>query len=337
MTRTLYLLIAVVLLGGGTWWIVTSGQTPEKVGDRAVERQFGYADVDDLSRIFVADRSGHSITLTRGGITGWLADGKPANENVLKNLLQAVKTIEVQSLPTQKAIPNMIQSLATSGILVQLYDRDDRKVRGYYIGGSTSDERGTFGIVEGSENPYIVHLAGWTGNLRHRFNLWDDEWRDRVYFRADPDQVELLSIDYPKQRNKSFRLERTGNNFRISPLYETGQPAREIPRGVAEGILVRYESFYVNRYENQDQESITQARELLPFAVITLKEKDKDAQEMRIYPRFTGLTLGQDPKTGAMSQSNTLEAYTAFINGGQDWVLLNVETTQPLLVAYDSF
>ncbi|MEM9525001.1 MAG: DUF4340 domain-containing protein [Bacteroidota bacterium] len=337
MNRTLLLLIAVLLLGGVAWYATSAGQAPDRVADRGNDRQFAQSDLDVVHRIFVADRKGHTVTLTRGGVTGWLADGKPANENVLKNLLNAVSRIDVQSLPANAAVPNMVKNLASTGILVQLYDEQDRKLRGYYIGGSTNDERGTFAIMEASENPYIVHIPGWTGNIRHRFNLWDDEWRDKVYFRVDPDKVEQFSIEYPKQRDKSFRLERESNDFRLNPFYDTGQAVRKIGRGEAERILVRYEKYYVNRYENKDLETIAQAKELLPFAIISLKQEGQDPQTMKIYPRYTDRTLSHEPKTGQIIESSGLEAYTAFINNDEDWVLLNVETLGPLLVAYDSF
>jgi hypothetical protein len=337
MNRTLYLLLAVIVLGALAWFVSSSGSTPTRLADGAEERQFAYEELEDIHKIFVADRKGHTVTLTRGGETGWLADGKPANENVMKNLLNTVRRIDIQSLPTQKAVPNMVKNLATQGILVQLFDRNDKKLRGYYIGGSTNDETGTYAIVENSENPYVVHQPGFTGNIRARFNLWDDEWRSKVYFRVDPDKVESFSIDYPRQQSKSFELKKERGKYVLRPLYETGQSVREIPRGVAEGILSRYEKYYVNRYENNDKQSMEEARQLLPFAVIAIKEEGKEVREMRVFPRYQGRTLMNDVKTGEFIEGGGLEAFTAFINNGQDWVLLNVETTQPLLVAYDSF
>lgn len=337
MNRTTLLLLAVVILGALAWFVMARGGTPQRLADGAEERQFAYAEIEDIHKIFVADRKGHSVTLTRGGETGWLADGKPANENVMKNLLSTIKLVDIQSLPTRKAVPNMVKNLATQGILVQLFDQRGNKLRGYYIGGSTNDETGTFAIMEGSENPYVVHQPGFTGNIRARFNLWDDEWRSKVYFRVDPDQVERFSIDYPKQQAKSFELEKVDGSFVLRPLYETGQPVREVPQGIAEGILSRYEKYYVNRYENQDTPSIQRARELLPFAIISVKETGQEAREMQLYPRYQGRTITNDVKTGEYIEGGGLEAFTAFINNGQDWVLLNVETTQPLLVAYDSF
>ncbi len=324
MKRTLILLISVLLLGGIAWYATTRGADTSTAHDR----DFAYPAVDHIHRIFIADREGNQATLERGGPTGWTYDGYPANENAVKNLLQAVERISVQTLPTSKAIPNLVRNLAAGGILVQLFDAQDRKLRGYYVGGGANGELGTVAIMEDSENPYIVHLPMWTGNLRHRFNLRGDEWRSKVLFRADPERVESLSIEYPRQRGESFRLDRqAGNAYHLSAFYPGGPPPREVARGVAERILSRYEKYFISRYENADARSINAAREVLPFAIIRLKEEGKAEQLVKIFPRF----LHPD------SPDEELTAYTAFINDDRDWALLAVETTQPLLVSYDSF
>jgi len=337
MNRTLILLLAVVLLGGVAWFATAKGSTPEKVSQRGTDRAFGYPEIEDVHRIFIADRKEHTANFTRGGVTGWRVNGHSANENIMKNMIITLRQMDIQSLPSSKAVPNMVKNLATEGILVQLFDENDNKLRGFYIGGSTNDEMGTYAIMEGSENPYVVHMPGWTGNIRARFNLWDDDWRDKVYFRVDPDRVESFSIEYPMIRNKSFLLVKKGGNYSLKPYYESELASREVPRGVAEGILSRYEKYYVNRYQNQDVEGMQKSKDVLPFAIITIKEEGQDAQTMELYPEYEEVTYRNDPKIGEVSSTGDTKSFKAYINNGEDWVLLNVETTLPLLVGYDSF
>lgn len=338
MNRTLILLLTVVILGGLAGYAYLSGKTDAAAGvsARSNDRQFAYPDFEDVERIFIADRKGHQVNLTRGGITGWLADGQPANDNVLKNLITVLKAVDIRTLPTRKAIPNMIRVLATEGIRVQLFDDDNRELRDYYIGGATHDELGTFAIMDGSENPYVVHLPNFTGNIRTRFNHWGDEWRDRIYFRVDPEKVTRFRIEYPRQQGESFQLTKEGARYLLAGLTED-RPVREIAPALVERALSQYEKYYVNRYENRDTASIEQARQLLPFAIISLQQEGQEAQQMKIYPRYQGRTFTHDSKSGEEIVSGGLQAYNAFINEGQDWVLLNVETTQPLLVGYSAF
>ncbi|PPK86688.1 hypothetical protein CLV84_3624 [Neolewinella xylanilytica] len=324
MRRTLLLFAAVILLGSLAYF-ASLDPTETEVAD---ERAFGYPELEDIERIYIADREGNVADLRRGGPTGWTYGAYPANENVMKNLLQAVAQLEVRSLPASTAVPNLVRNLAGGGILVRVYDGEGNKLRGYYIGGGTSGELGAAAIMEGSDNPYVVHLPMWSGNVRHRFNLRGDEWRSKVLFDVDPQAVEYLSIDYPLQQSKAFRMERTRENqFRVTPLVASVGGVKEIPFGVAEGILSRYEDYYVSRYQNEDTVGMLTARERLPFAIVRIKEAGKPEQVASIYPqyRFPG------------SPQQQLQAYTAFVNDDQDWALLATETTQPLLVGYDSF
>ena len=337
MNRTLLLLLAVLLLGGAAYYATTAGAEPERVSDRSTDRQFGYGEADDIHRVFVADREGHSVTLERGGITGWLADGRPANANILNNVLQVVQYLEVQSLPSYNAKPNMIKDLAANGILVQVFDQAGNKLRGYYVGNTNYDGTGTNAIVEGSEEPYVVHIPHFTGGIRDRLIHRGDDWRDKIYFRVRPEKVERFSIEYPTQRDKSFVLTRAGEDWTIRPFYETGQPIRPVNRSRAEANLARFEEYYINRYENRDRESIEKGRQYLPFAIIKIKEEGKDEQTMKVYPRFRGMEYSNDSKTGQIIKTGGLEAFTAFINDDQDWVLLSPETTQPLLLPYSAF
>ena len=151
MNRTLLLLISVLLLGGIAWWASTSTK-PATAEERAEERRFGISEFDQVHRILIADRNGHNTTLTRGGVTGWLANGIPANENIMANLRDVITNLDIKSLPTEKAKKYMIEDIAAHGILVQVFDQNDQKIRGYYLGGGTYDEKRTHANVEGTEN-----------------------------------------------------------------------------------------------------------------------------------------------------------------------------------------
>ena len=338
MNRTLLLLLAVLLLGGFAYYATTAGAQPESISDRGTDRQFAVEDIDEVHRIFVADREGNKVTLTRGGVSGWLADGQPANENIMGNLLDVVRSLEVQSLPSFKAKRPMIDDLASNGILVQLFNKAGDKLRGYYVGNTNFDGTGTNAIVEGSEEPYVVHLPHFTGNVRERLIHRGDDWRDKVYWRVDPEKVERWSIEYPTQRDKSFILEKQGEEYVLRPFYETEQAVRQVPFSSVERNLVGFEKYFVNRYENRDSKAISAAREYLPFALIRLKESGQEERTMKIFPRFSGQEYVNDAKTGkTIEAGGQLEAFTAFINDDEDWVLLSPNTTLPLLIPYQAF
>jgi hypothetical protein len=57
------------------------------------------------------------------------------------------------------------------------------------VGGITADEKGTIMLMEGSEKPYVVHIPSFVGQVRVRYLLGDDNWRDRAIFSEKPEKI----------------------------------------------------------------------------------------------------------------------------------------------------
>jgi len=329
----------VLLLGVGLFALNRINGTSEITGSRqADDRNFKLAEPEQLGKIFLADRKGNTTTLTRKG-ENWTYNGRyPANDNVLKNLLEAIGQIEMQFIPANAAVSGIVKNLASEGILVELYDTRGKKVKGYYIGRATPDERGTYAIMEGAEQPYVVHLPGWVGNLRFRFNLLGDEWRSRRLLEEDIEQLTLVSVEYPTQRNESFVLERRGEEeFMISPYYETDQPRRIIARGRAEQYLVNFEKLFVSAYANFATEEKADLIRRIPFAIIRLERKDGSEMAIKVFPRVTTEYDAVDPNTDASVAELSESGYNLLFNDDADFGTIATETLRPFMRSYAHF
>ncbi|MCB9291127.1 MAG: hypothetical protein H6560_27730 [Lewinellaceae bacterium] len=57
------------------------------------------------------------------------------------------------------------------------------------------------------------------------------------------DNIQSVSIEYPKQRNQSFILEDTPDGYEVRPFYDiTPRIRRPFRKGSAEAFLVNFES-----------------------------------------------------------------------------------------------
>jgi len=168
---------------------------------------------------------------------------------------------------------------------VEIFDKKDKKMKGYYVGGGTPDESGTYMIMEEAEQPYVCEIPIFVGSLRVSYALRGDKWRDVFVFRENPDDITYVSIDYPKQRRHSFKLQRTNDGFDITPLYPT-TPKSPNPyrKGSAEQYLNFFKKVGIEAFENKyaGRDSIEQQ---VPFCRITLKRKDGKNKEVTLYPR----------------------------------------------------
>jgi Domain of unknown function (DUF4340) len=286
MKRTTLVLIAVFLLLGGSAWLILKKKRTFTGSVDNPDMQFAVKNPEIIAKIFIADRkNGKTATIEKK--TGyWLYNGQyTARPSAVELLLKTIKEVNVYYIPPKVAEENMIQSLILNGIKVEMFDADNKKIKCYYVGGVTNDERGTFMIMEGAERPYVVHIPSFVGQLRVRYFLGDDNWRDRTVFSEKPEDIQSITVEYPKEKAESFRLEKTdAARYAVSPLFEFGAATVGQPRkGTPEAYLVQFEKRVAEAFEtaNTLRDSITA---LPPFAIITLKNTAGTEKTVRFWP-----------------------------------------------------
>ena len=127
---------------------------------------FPVRNTDEIGKIFIADRKGETALLERKK-DQWIYNGKyPARPTAISLLLETISKINVLTIPSERAVPGMVKEIAADGVKVEIYDRKGKALKTYYIGGITSDQHGTIMIMEGSEQPYVMHIPSFVGQLR---------------------------------------------------------------------------------------------------------------------------------------------------------------------------
>ena len=335
MKRTNLILLAIfVLLGSLTVWYLLSKED-EKTTLAGADRRFAVEDVKKIQKIFLADRTGEQVLLERAG-DHWIYNGEyKAKPSVVSGLREVIGQMQIKYKPPQAAVDEMIKSLATEGIKVEIYDRDDALIRSYYVGGATPDERGTYMMMADAEQPYVTYLPGWVGNLRFRFSLRGHEWRDLSVFAVQPEAVQSVSLEYPKQRNKSFRLERQEKGFRVEPFYDiTPVIDKPVRPGRIESFLDGFRLIGGEAFQNNIPERDSIA-DLVPFVIIHLEKTNGEEVEVRLHPIVKKGNI--DPKTGEPVANYEIERYHADVVSSGDFVMVQHRVFRKILWAYDFF
>ena len=294
------------------------------------DRAFKVEDVASIEKIFLADRRDHQTTLERSG-DGWIYNGKyPANPNVMKNLLEAISLVELQYIPPASATQPMVEDLASNGIKVELYGKNDKLLKTYYVGGTTPDERGTIMIMEGSNQPYVTQIPNMVGALRVRYAVTGDSWRDKTLFQMKPADIVSVSVEYPKMKNRSFVLTREEETFSVRPFYEVTPPiAAPYKKGSAEHYLEGFEGIIAEAFENDNplRDTIVQR---LPFSIITVRTKDDAEQVVRLHPAISKNAHLNNPPP-------VYERYLAEVSPNNDFMLVQDRIITRILWGYDFF
>lgn len=339
MKNTLILFVIFVLLGGGTAWYLHKGDSPQQAKTTLVgaDRKFAVEDTEQVYKIFLSDRTDNvNTTLTRKGDRWFHNDGHKVRRNAMENLLNTIGHIEMKYKPAEAALKGMITDLATNSIKVELYNQANEKIKVYYVGGSTIDERGTYMIMEGAEQPYVVSLPSWEGNVRHRYSLKGDEWWDRIIFEKEVEDIKSVAVEYPRQKNKSFRLQREGNDYTITPFYDiTPKINRPIKAGSGEAYLVGFESLMAEDFRNDVavRDSISQ---LEPFAILSLEDMKGNETIVKFHP-IVKEGSKMDYKSGEfLAGSDFVERYFADVNNG-NFMMIQQRVFGKLFWAYEHF
>ena len=305
MNRTL-LLVVLFLVLGGTAWYVLSKKKNQPGTHVSWDMDFAVKNTGEIGKIFIADREGHTVTLEQSA-KGWIYNGKyPARPTAMETLLETISQVNVLNIPPNGAVPGMVKELAALGVKVEIYDRGGKKMKTYYIGGVTNDERGTVLMMDGSEQPYVAHVPGFIGQIRMRYLMGDDDWRDKAIFREKPEEIQFVSVEYPQRKSESFKLEKTGEAaYDVKPFFNTTTPMKSPRRkGVAEAYLVQFESLVAEAFEtgNPLRDSV---KALVPFVIVTMKKTDGVEKKVRFWP--------VDVKM-ARSGANYVERYFTDVN-----------------------
>lgn len=337
MNRTVIFLVLFLILGGAATWYLTNDNEQSKSTLVGWDREFAVEDTDEVHRIFIVRRDGQKTTLERDG-KEWLYDGQyKANPAVIEPLLQVVGKVQMKYKPPEASVDHIVKILATQGTKVELYDKSGDNLKTYYIGGSAPNEEGTYMILEGADQPYVMELPMMNGNPSVRFNHTGDEWRDKTIFDEKAEDIQSIAIEYPKQKSQSFRLAVNGGDYELAPFYDiTPRIDRPLNTGNVDAFLNSYKRVIAEGFRN-DHGDIESVLMQVPFSVITLVNASGDTTKAQFFPVLQDETIMQDPKSGAYKRVNPLfDRYFIDLNG-EDFLQSQQQPIERIFWGYSSF
>lgn len=280
--KNLIVLALLAIVGSvGAWYLMSK----EDSNLEGYDFHFAIKDTTDVAKVFLADRAGKTVTLTRENSAKWLVGGKyEAQSDMIKTLLETLNRVELKFRLPRNAVADVVKDIATEGIKVEVYNKSGKIMRTFYVGGSTSDDRGTFMMMENSNEPYVMHIPGFQGMLRPRFLTDEQDWRDRFVFKMQPQNIKMVSVEYPNQQAKSFKLIRDGSNFKVEPFYAiVPRINRPVVQGMVAAYLQGFEKLGIEGFEagNSKADSLKQSP---VFAKVTVIDKNDVAKTLNLHP-----------------------------------------------------
>ncbi len=260
-------------------------------------KDFAFEDTSLVNKIFLANKSNQTILLEKVGPSKWIVNKKyTARLDAIKNLLDAIASIQVKSPVPKSAVENVTKLLATRSTKVEIYS-ENKLVKTYYVGEPTQDNLGTYMILEKSSVPFIVHKPGFNGYLTVRYFVNEIEWRDVSLFMANISQLHSVSVEYPEQIENSFQIIRkSAGKYELQNLNNKPYPYTDtflLKETVISILKAKADRWLTDKV----QEKIDSLKNIKPIAIITIKTINGDKQELKLYKKYIIKNISEKEKS----------------------------------------
>jgi hypothetical protein len=331
------ILVALILILVTAGLFITNSYTTL----RSEVSKFAVDDTSNITKIFLADKKNKQVLLERGKDGIWMVDGKfNAQPAKVESFLKTLSDIQVRNPVPLKARDNVITRMSVIAKKIEIYQvvprvnlfgkvklfPHEKNTRTYYVGDVTQDNQGTFMLMEGSEEPYVVHLPGFRGFVSSRYSTNPDDWRDFTVFRTPIGEIRSVQVEFPAKPEESYKFELDDNkNIHLREL-SNSMTAPDFDTIRALNFLtafqdVRFEALLENMLEKSFIDSVVAST---PKILITVTDRRGVQNHVKIFHKkgFADLYM----EDGFTIEPMDLDRGYALVNNGEDFVLIQYYT-----------
>ena len=338
-TRLIVVLIALIAV-----FIAVNNNSTSTLNDK--DSNFSVRDTTSVTKIFMADNGVNEVLLKRTQ-HGWLLNKKfPVNKRSVDFLLETIKKIKVKAPVSKASRNNVVKRLAGSSVKVEIYQYvprinlfnkvklfyHEKRTKVFFVGDVTQNNLGTYMLMEGAENPYIVYIPGFRGFVSVRFSPKPDDWKSHVVFNKNLSDIKSVEIINNKKPNESFNVKVIDamGNYNITRLADgttvSDYDTLKLLNFLTSFKDLRYESRLNAILPPQRIDSILHTK---PIYKVTLVDIKNDTTRVIMFNK----NKLPDAVTKAYEQlvPVDLDRFYGSINNGQDFVLMQYYTFDKVL------
>ncbi len=323
MKKNRLAIILVIILSSISFWFVINkhdGTIKETL------RDFAVPDTASITKIFLADKNGNSITLERKPSESWIVNGKySVRPDAIKTLLNTIKKIDVKEPIGKNAQDNVTKRLAAKAVKCEIY-QNNKLTKAYYVGTETPDQTGTYMILidletmKPSAKAFVTYIPGFEGYLTTRYFVEERGWRDRTVFRYVPSDIKSVIVEAPSSPENNYELSVIGNNnYQIKKLSDNRLLANLDTLAVKQYLSyfqqLNFESFEIDLRQAQI-DSVIKSQ---PINCLTVTDNKGKTNKVMFYARYNQKQIaGEDGKLLPVDP----ERLNALLDNGKDFVMV---------------
>jgi hypothetical protein len=329
------ILILVIVTLAAIALVFTLGNEGTTLKDR--ESGFAVYDTASVTKIFMADMNVDEVLLERKG-DGWVINGKSrANTRMVDVLLETMNKVKVKAPVSLASRDNVLRRMATNGKKVEVYQmvyrinlfdrikffQHEKLTRVFFVGDNTQDNLGTYMLMEGAENPYIVFIPHFRGYLSLRFSPKPDDWKSHAVFQHKLTDIDQVTVSFTREPANSYIVDVNNQlgNYTLSRLQDgqqvDGFDTLRLLNFLTSFRDLRFESRLNNIMSPVKIDSVINSPSLYEITLVDTKGETtyvKMFEKKAASTEDTGLPLEQIP--------TDFDRMYALVNDGEDFVLI---------------
>ncbi|MCC6837675.1 MAG: hypothetical protein IT234_03950 [Bacteroidia bacterium] len=281
------IIVLVVLAAVSGWFILNN----KKGTIKETLRDFAVADTASITKIFLADKEGKSVTLEREIGGPWKVNGKyNARPDAIQVLMETIKRVDVKEPVGKAAQDNVVKRLAAKAVRCEIF-QNGQLTKAYYVGTETQDQTGTYMILidletmKTSAKPFVTYIPGFEGYLTTRYFTNERDWRDRTVFQYVPTDIKSVKLEVPDKPEMGYELIINGNNDYVVKM-QTGKALN----GIDSMAVKQYLSYFQQiNFESLDlamtQKEIDSTLLSKPINILTVTNQKGEVNSVKFFLR----------------------------------------------------
>ena len=199
--------LALILLFSAIIWFLST----DNKSTITTENNFSVNDTASISKIFIADRSGNTVTLDKKENIWIVNDKYEVRKDAIETILSTINQVRIQRPVPKNAFENVVKNLATTGVKIEIYTDKKTPDKTYTIGNPTSNHLGTYMLMHGSKTPFVIHIPAFNGFISPRYGIQgnkvnEKDWRTTNLFKLKHENINAISIKNFLKPKQSFTL-----------------------------------------------------------------------------------------------------------------------------------
>ncbi len=344
MNKTRRYIVLLVLLGAAAVFLLNQKHNSTL---KKQEADFSVSDTSTVTKIFIADKRMHEVTLQRTP-KGWRLNGnQKVNERIVQSLLGTMHRIKVQAPVSNVSFDNVVSRMASIGIKVEVYQevyridwfdkiklfKHEKLTKVFYVGDATANNLGTYMLMEGASQPYITYIPGFRGYLSTRFSPLPDDWKSHEVFRHQLSEIKSVEFKVTDLPEESFKIEvkDDAGNYQLTRLVDnqivSNFDTLKVLNLLTSFADVRYETRMNNLMSKVRIDSVLNSKTLFELTVIT---NNNDTNKIDMFKK--GALQDEAVEAGyndMISMDN--DRFYGHVNKGEDFVVLQFFVFDKLL------